>query len=160
MRSPDHQGVGGRAWKLTPSPKNVDQTATLGWWLLNVPGAHPFWSWWQVMLVHLRDIPGQSKPAFKRYPNAEYEFFVVAINPEQCPNPEPDSDEYPFLTPFDVVEQFDVKGSDRDAQCIVEAAVRMIVAGQISPDQDYRSAWHTLIANIAEHFRSGAHVEH
>jgi hypothetical protein len=162
VRPPDLQGQAGRAWRLEFAPINVDTTASLARWLVNVPGAHPFWEWWQIHLIHLKDIPGQTKPATKTYPEAEYEFGILAINPESCPHPDPEKhkDGYPYLTPPDVVEQFDVKGSDRDAVRITDACVRGIVNGFITPDQDGRAMWKKLIKNTADHFKSGAHPEH
>jgi hypothetical protein len=112
----------GRAWKLAIQTQHVDQTATLSFWLIDAPHSHPFWPWHVLALVHLRDIEGQSKPAHKRYPEAEYELLILAIDPEVCP-PDPDDYDGGFtLSPPDVMEQFDVKGSDRDAIRIVEAS--------------------------------------
>jgi hypothetical protein len=159
VRPPDLQGPMGRAWKLAIQTQHVDQMATLSFWLIDAPHSHPFWPWHVLALVHLRDIEGQSKPAHKRYPEAEYELLILAIDPEVCP-PDPDDYDGGFtLSPPDVMEQFDVKGSDHDAIRIVEASVRAIVNGHISPDQDYRSTWAGMLKATADHFKSGAHVE-
>lgn len=125
---------------------------------MNVPGAHAFWSWWTVTLVHLREVPGVPPPHLK-YPEAEYEFTIFSINPEACPEPDPDAVGHPILTPPDVVEQFHGV-SDEDAERICLGAVQAIVNGHISPDQDYRGVWKMLMAGTVEHFRQGAHVVH
>lgn len=126
-------------------------------WLVNMPGAHAFWAYWTLSIVSLRDFPGVP-PANKRYPEAEYEFMIMAINPEACPNPDPDlvADGYPWLEPLDVVEQFHGI-SEMDCRRLAEGAVKTILSGKISPDQDYRSAWKALIAGTVQHLVEGRH---
>lgn len=163
MRPPDRTGNGVRAWKLvaTQPPRNVDHTATLGAWLINCTWAHPAWQWWFMGLVHLRPIQGQSKPAFRRYPEAEFEIVVWSIDPERCPAPDPDQygDGYPMLLPIDHEHQFHGV-SDADAVRIADLFVRAIADGILSPDQDFRSVWrHHLDATVA-HYRAGKHVVH
>lgn len=161
MRDPDKSGPGGRAWLLKISPKTKAQEAGLATWLVHAPGSHHIWPWKLVGLIHLRPIEG-TPPAKKKYPEAEYEFLVISISPEECPNPDPDNcnDGFPLLEGPEVIEQFHCNGSDHDAVRICEAAIRAIVAGDLSPDSDWRSTWKTAIARTAEHFRSGVHVEH
>lgn len=158
MRDPDLQGPYGRGWQLKHIETRPDHQASLGTWLVNCPNAHPFWHWWMVGMVSLRDIPGV-KPATKRYPEAEYEFMIYSINPEECPNPEPDDPEgYPHLLPVDVVEQFHGV-TERDAGRILTSAIQAIMNGVLSPDQDYRQAWKASLAATVQHFSSGHHVE-
>lgn len=155
-RDPDLQGPAGRAWDV-PFPKDKDGThAGLSTWIVNVPGAHPFWSWWAIHLIHLRELEG-FPPAKKQYPEAEYEFLITAINPEQCPEPDPDIPGYPFLEPVDVCEHF--HGIiDADAIRICRLAVRAIVDGHLSPDQDFRPAWKNTIQTTVSHYRQGKHA--
>lgn len=158
MHEPDIQGPFGRAWSLSHKSDVPDHTACLGNWLVNVPGAHPFWEYWLIVVIHLRDIPGV-KPAYKKYPEAEFEFSIHSIDPERCPSPDPDGGVgFPILSPVDVVEQFHGI-SDRDARRVAEAGVTAIVNGQVSPDQDFRSLWGMLITGTVEHFKQGAHRE-
>jgi hypothetical protein len=128
-------------------------------WLVNAPGAHPLWQWWVVALIHLRPIEGV-RPAHKRYPEAEHEFIIFSIDPESCPEPDPEkaAEGYPHLVPIDVVEQFHGVG-DHDAKRICESAVRAIVGGVLSPDQDYRGAWKKCIEGTVAHYRAGKHAE-
>jgi hypothetical protein len=160
VRNPDLKGACGRVWKLPLWVRSPEQEATLAVWLVHAPGSHPWWPWKEVCLIHLRDLP-EVKPAHKKYPEAEYELLILSIDPIECPNPDPDlsKDGYPLLDPPDVVEQFDVKGSDHDAKRIGDAAMTAIVNGFISPDQDWRSVWSAMIKDTADHFKAGAHVE-
>lgn len=152
MRAPDFQGGRGRAWHNTQKTK-PDHEACIGAVLLNVPGAHPLWSWWCVSMVHLRALPGVP-PATIHYPAAEYEFMIFSVDPERCPSPEPDQGQYPHLEPFDVVYQFHGV-SDDQAKRIFELAVQSCVDGRMSPDSDYRSAWKRTIDATVEHFITG-----
>lgn len=163
MRDPDLSGIGGCAWDvLTPtSPTEPDHQAALAAWILNVPGVHPWWQWWMLHVIHLRDIPGVP-PANKHYPEAEYEFGILSLNPE-FENP-PDiealeagkSEGLHFLTPPDVCKHFHGI-TDQDARRLAALAVRVIVQGKFSPDQDYRSHWNHAIDATVEHFRGGKH---
>lgn len=157
MREPDKVGPYGRAWLLKRQEEaSLAQTACLASWLVNRREAHLLWQWWLVSVVHLRDIPGVPS-ANKRYPEAEYEFLIYAINPEFCPDPVPDDPAgYPHLIPFDVIEQFHGI-TDQDVTRLCEGAVYAILAGQVSPDQDYRSIWKALIAETVRHFAEGRH---
>jgi hypothetical protein len=162
MRAPTLTGRGGRAWNIELNPlttiTQLAQTASLRAWLLNVPGAHPFWSYWSLGCVHLRDIPCV-KPAFKKYPSAEFEIFIYAIDPTKCPQPDPDrpQDGYPPLFPLDLQYQFHGV-SDEAAWLIADLCVTTIMEGRLSPDQDYRSAWISVLDQTVQHFREGRHA--
>jgi hypothetical protein len=160
MREPDQQSPYARAWNLdiSKAPEGPTKPAAVSSWLVNMPGAHAFWSYWTLSIISLRDLPGVP-PAKKKYSEAEYEFMILAIDPERCPNPDPDViivKGYPWLTPVDVIEQFHGI-SEMDCRRLAEGAVRAILSGQISPDQDYRSAWKSLIAGTVQHFVEGRH---
>jgi hypothetical protein len=154
VRDPDIKGRVAEAWLI--KLKSEDR-GTLAGWVVRGP-FHPFWQWWMVTVVHLRDIPGQS-PAHKSYPEAEFEFIILSANPEHSP-PDPDNPAggYKFLVPPDVVEQFHGV-SDHDAKRILESSVRAICDGIMSPDSDYRSIWKETLAGTVQHFREGGHRE-
>lgn len=127
--------------------------ATISAWLVNASWAPPFWSWWQVCVIHLRDIPGV-RPAHKAYPEAEYALMIMALDPEKgTPDPE---GQLHFLHPADVVEQFHGL-DDAGAKRLCEMAASAIINGHISPDQDYRSSWKVMIRNAVEHIALGGH---
>lgn len=158
-RPPDIEGPRARAWLVPNRIAKPDHAASLACYLVNAPHAHPAWQWWRVCVIHLRDIPGV-KPAHKRYPAAEYEFMIYAIDPTTRPEPDPDNPEegWPYLVPIDVIEQFHGV-SDRDAVRVCHLAVTAIANGFLSPDQDYRTAWRGCLAATVADFASGTHLE-
>jgi len=142
LREPDIAGSHGKAWKLKVKPPQ-DKT-TLNAYVLSCYGAHAFWNWWVVSIIHLHDVEGMPA-AVKNYPEATHEFLILTINPESCP-PDPDNLEVAYLMPPDAALQFDGL-TDEQAAKFVDEAVCAIVDGRISPDQDYRSAWEQAIAH-------------
>lgn len=154
LREPDQEGPAGKAWLLRPS----DPRASLGVWLVNRPGAHPWWEWWTVDILHLREEDGLSAPK-KAYPEAQYEFQIRTIDPDDFPTPDPDliDEGYEFLEPPDVVEQFHGI-DDAQAQALCARAIRSILKGDISPDQDFRAKWNTLIGKMVEELSSDRHL--
>jgi hypothetical protein len=155
MRDADRIGQAGRAWQLA---LNSEWPACLAGWLVDRPGAHPWWHNYIVAVVHLRDVPGVGA-AKKQYPEAAYEFQIVTVNPEECPVPDPDAGHWPFLIPPDVIHQFHgVK--DEDAVRICELAVSAIADGLLSPDSDFRSAWKASLETTVRHFVDGRHALH
>ena len=158
---PTFEGPAGRAWEVTrPTQSPEAWTGNIIQFQVNRPGAHPFWSWWVLSVVHLRDIPNV-RPAHKNYPEAEYELLIVALDPEK-PMPEPTPDQetpgvtYAFLTPVDVAYQFHGLTDDQAAE-LGRMAARTIVNGHLSPDQDYRQAWRATLAGTVEHLALGGH---
>jgi hypothetical protein len=163
-----------RAWKLPNPEPGVGEPAwqaTIRCWYLNGP-FHPAWSWWQIGVVHLRDID-DVPPANLAYPEAEYELMIVSFNPEAG---EPDIDkadraerwakegESMYLSPPDCARHFhldptlDQGTRDLQAAEICDLVVKAIVNKGMSPDSDYRSAWHEVIDTTAQHYREGLHT--
>ena len=158
---PALSGVAGRAWQVRMLPlgerEKRDHDGCVSAWIINAPGAHPFWSYWIMSIVHLRQIPG-APPAKFQFPGATHELQIVTLNPEHAlPSLDAGRGWQPhFLTPLDVVQQFEV-ANDAIAAELGEMAIRAIVDGRASPDQDYRSWWRGSIAATAAHYRSGKH---
>ncbi len=158
-REPDIKGQFAEAWQCKLEPKNEDQTATLVAYIIKMPDAHPFWDHWFIAMIHLRDIPG-ARPATKKYPEAEYELIIYALDPRKNPveiDPDNLPDPMPMLHPVDVVVQFDCSGMDEAARKIVVLAIQCMTRGHASPDQDYRSFWERTIQETARHYREGKH---
>lgn len=155
MREADQTGSVGCAWKLQSDPKSP---ACLVAWLVDRPGAHPWWHCYIVSVVHLRDAPGV-EPAKKSYPEAAYEFQIITINPEECPTPDPDAKDFPLLLPPDVIYQFHGV-TDEEAVRIGALAITAIVDGLLSPDTDFKSAWKDSLAKTVKHFVEGRHALH
>lgn len=107
-----------------------------------------------ISVIHLRDIEG-AKPANKQYPEAEYEFLIVSLNPDHQPDPDNAAATFRHLTPIDVAEQFHGL-TDEQAKELCELAVRTIVDGVASPDQDWRAWWKDCIRNTVEHIKTGS----
>lgn len=158
---PTFAGVGGSAWRVQLQElgqrATPDQDATVGCFLVQAPGAHAFWDHYIVSVVHLRPIVGVKPPVITRA-GATHELMIMALNPEQ-PLPSPvvaPGWQIHFLTPIDVIEQFRV-ADDAIADKVLELAVRAIVDGCGSPDQDWRRWWTNAIAETAAHFNEGTH---
>ena len=162
LPSPTITGPMGRAWSVPLSNDKPEWSGSVGVWLLESDKFHPAWTRWLVGLVHLRPIEGV-RPAAKHFPSATHEFHIVSLNPEHYANHAEklagrfsEDEPWGFLTPIDVVEQFEVS-ADAIARQILDLAVRAILDGHASPDQDYRTLWQRLIADTAKHYRDGRH---
>lgn len=95
-------GRGGTAQKAMMP----DGSACIESWLLDVPGWSPIWQHYMVSVVHLRESEIHGPPT-KRWPGAEYEVVVQALDSEKLPLPtKPDT--WVFLSPINVCWQFDV----------------------------------------------------
>lgn len=161
-RSPDFSGPSGRAWQHHPVPDPALPRSPLNYldpespnlirFLLEVPGAHPVWHHWLLNVCHLRDLP-DFPIASRSYAEAEYEFSIMAIDPQRCSQPDPDQPPYPYLTPLDVVEQFHGI-TDEQARRIGAQAVELIVSGRLSPDQDYRATWKEVLKRMVSGLRT------
>lgn len=159
---PTFSGARGRAWRVTLPPvgerRRRDEEGTVGMFIVQASGAHPLWDHWFVTLIHLRPIEGV-KPAHIRQEGATHEFMIASADPTApLPGLVIDGPEWRprWLTPIDVVEQF-AATDDVVADRILELAVRAIVDGVASPDQDWRPWWKNAIATTAEHYHSGIH---
>lgn len=156
MRTPDKIGAATRAWTLPIEEQMAkahtpDEVATLAMWLVEAPWAHLAWDKWLVSIIHLRDIPNV-KEAKKKYPEAEYELMVAALDPQHPIDL--DNPRWIFLQPVDLVEQFHGV-DDAVAVHIIELLVDRVVAGVLSPDSDYRRAWQELLRSTVEHYTEG-----
>lgn len=161
-REPDENGVVGRAWKMKrPEGGPPDWQLNVTTWIVNRPGAHPFWSYWMVAVISLEPMPGV-RPAHKQYPEATHEFIILSLDPKK-PLPEIDGRlegcrAYPLMPP-DAVVQFHGLENDKVEELAL-LAVKAIVNGQLSPDQDYRKLWHTAVQQTVHHLKNGHHEEH
>mgnify|MGYP003389946411 CR=1 FL=1 len=152
-RDPDRTGLG-KAW-IVPVPENAapEQAATVRGWLLRGPW-HPLWSAWMIAVVHLRRIDGTREP-YLQFPGASHEFLIISLeSPPSCPDRDPDPDDvstWYALEPPDAVVQ--VSGiTDEQAAEIADLIVEKILAGDASPDSDFRAYWERTIPATAEHY--------
>lgn len=109
-----------------------------------------------VTCIHLRPMEGVPDPKL-HVPDATHEYVVVAIDPEQCPYPDPDDiEEIRFLRPVDVVQQ--VTGlDDKQAAKVLELCALACTSGRLVPDVDFHRAWEHAIVATADHQRGEHH---
>lgn len=143
--APDINGFG-RAWRWEASRAAKDDKAGLAQWIVNAAWAHPIWPNYCVTVIHLRDLPGQEKPANINLPGATHEVMVIALNPEHVPSLEPDAG-LKYLTPLNFRGQF-VAESDEAAVARVQKDVEDICAGLLNPDTDGTQQW---VARYGDH---------
>jgi hypothetical protein len=148
MRLPDKEGVAGKAWNVNTAEnliKRPDFQGSIAAYLVHAPQAHPFWSYYFIGVVHLRDIPN-TPPPNKHFSDAEYEFSIWSIDPEALPDLE--TPHFKLLTPPDLLLQIErFNKDDNFAGSICEKMVDMIIEGRMSPDSDFRSAWEQFICS-------------
>ena len=161
MREPDFHHKAD-AWLIPINRARKDWSAdwegTLCLYLLNCPWAHPFWSWYHISGIHLRDIPGV-KPANKQFPEAEHEIQILSLNPKTQHDPDKlatGEQQLDFLTPMDLCHQVAGLTDDQFKQ-LVQIVVMTIVDGHAGPDSDYREWWKKMIDRTAQHLREGKH---
>lgn len=164
MRAPDFEGAGNwSAWcvKLPPVGERYkpDADATVATWLLHCPGAHAFWSYWWIYLIHLRPIEGERKPAVIVVPGAGWEMTSFAQDPAVPPDPDDAEQTMAFLSPVDWQVQFGEVKTDREAERVALAVVNAIMSGKVSPDSDFRQFWKDTIPSTAAHYAAGGHPE-
>lgn len=150
MRPPDIGGEAGRGWDLTPA----DHATCVSYWLLHVPGAHPFWGWYTVTGVHLRGLM-DGEPAKLQFEGATHEIMIWAVDPEPG-DPPLDPEKIRRLTPVNLVQQFTLP-DDATMVKLVGIAAEAFVRGLESPDTDYRSRTESALAVTAEHLALGCH---
>jgi hypothetical protein len=161
MRPPDLHDKAS-AWIIPIDRSRKDWTpdwdGTLCLYLLQCKWAHPFWSWYHITGIHLRDIPGV-KPAHRQFPEAGHEIVIMSLNPKTEHDPDKLStgeQSLEYLLPLDLEHQ--VAGlSDEQFKGLVQDVVVAVVEGRMSPDQDYRQWWKQAIDQTAEHIREGRH---
>lgn len=149
------QGPHGRAWlcdrsaglrklKIDPS-----QDASLDHWIVEARWAHPAWHSYSILLLHLREMPGEKKGATKFYiPDATHELFVYVLDPtlDRRPLLATAIPERHWLEPINFAAQF-IEITDDLARERVRNTVQMICDGKLSPDTDFTRDWVRLYNN-------------
>lgn len=140
IHKPDLVGVA-KAWRqdLAAAIKmHGDKPhASLGGWIVFAPWANMMWSYYVMMLLHLRDVPGMGPPKISN-PEATHEIHLWALDPSKVPdlvNPMACR-----LSPANYVGQF-VAPNDEEAVLRFDFTVQEIVHGYLNPDTDARQQW-------------------
>ncbi|SRR6266540_5887924 len=138
LQNPDYSGPAGRAWEVSSAGRDdisVENTSSLGIWLIEAPFANPLWSHYFATLVHLYGIPGAAPVKFKRQ-GATHEYVMGTIDPSAEDTIDP-SDIRTFkgnmLTPVDLRAQLTLPSNERAVE-VVRFAIQSCVDGQLSAD--------------------------
>lgn len=141
---PDLTGIVGKAWRHDLEAAVVRMgledrppaELTVSSWVVYAPCAHPLWAYYWIGCVSLRSIPNAAPPLIL-IPNATHEVMVYALNPDI----DPAIDDGPqMLLPANFHGQF-IEACDEDAAARVQASVKEVVAGLLSPDTDFQREW-------------------
>lgn len=114
--------------------------------LLHRPDAHPVWPSYVVSLVHLRDVPEQSKPPHREYSDSTHEILCFALDPDVKPDPL-DSGSIRVLTPSNLTYQLRAL-SDALALSVFSQFVGALSRRELSPDSDFRSQQRVLLRRL------------
>lgn len=144
LKNPDYQSATGRAWEVSGAGRDevrVEQTASLGIWLIEAPMANPLWSHYAATLLHLHDIQGAA-PAVIRRQGATHELWIGTVDPKVENTIDPsDIRTFKMLTPPDLQEQLILPSNARAVE-VARLAIQMCVDGRLSPDaENHRQAW-------------------
>lgn len=141
------EGAHGKAWKcdtnagLMKMRINPADDSCLVHWVIEAPWAHPAWHSYSLLCIHLRPLAGKP-PAVVHFPDATHELWLFAIDPNKDRNKLLKTGEVigHWLQPINFAAQF-IEITDEEAEKRIEASVRQIVAGTLSPDTDFRTDW-------------------
>lgn len=149
MPVPTFEGDHGRAWRIdlenARAKHNPDlEDATLDYWVIEAPFAHPVWHSYAIIIVHLRAMPDHRETKLYRE-GATHEFWVIALDPEGDRTKLIDtaraSDETcHWLLPFNFSAQL-VEANDTEARQKIEDAVHDVADGKLNPDTDFIRMW-------------------
>lgn len=122
-------------------------SAVVASYVVEAPWAHPAWHSYWICLVHLRPLPDPKRETIFYLPMATHEFWLYALDPDA------DRDAIiatgaPFgiLKPINFSAQF-IEATDLLAIGRIEAAIRDICAGTLTPDVDGRREWVRLFGD-------------
>lgn len=140
--TPTLSGALGKAWHQDVAAASsgmrsgVPIELTIASWIVHAPYAHPWWCYYWIGCVSLRDMEG-APPAVIHLEGGTHEILLFALNPDV----EPAIDQAPeWLEPANFVAQF-IATSDEAAAERVRGVVQDVVDGRLHPDTDFISQW-------------------
>lgn len=142
---PTLTGPGGKAWEIdkaaTLKAAGIDpkRDATVMSHIVEASWAHPAWHSYWIAICHLRPMPDARET--KIYlEGATHEIWVWALNPEASREKMITTGRPEVLSPINFAAQF-VEPHDAAAMERGLKAVQAIIAGELSPDTDFRQMW-------------------
>ena len=145
MRNADIDANGIKIWE-TKWETDDPQITALSQYLVESKRFHPHWSQWVVTAISLADVPGVP-PANKDTPDMTHEILIISVNPDVYLDPDVVPTEQWMMAPVDLVKQVSLP-SDDEAKYVLKRIINQIASGRMSPDQDYRNAWKSVIDAI------------
>lgn len=137
-------GAVGKGWRFDPPDMAERSPAGIGRWIVEARWAHPVWPQYVFLLTALRPIEGVPEAA-KYHPAATHELTILALDPEHPVEPETDlAEPIHYLQGPNIIGQFTAE-SDESAAAYVEMLARKVIAGELSPDTDFRRSWRTYL---------------
>ena len=155
IRPNDIVGRVGKAWVIS----GEGWPATVAGYYIHRPAGLP-WTWWQIAVVHLREVEG-APPAKIFLPGATHEFVFASLDtfangrdPEAKP-PNPVKPGAQILTPPDYVGQF-AGLTDEQAAKVLKIVAMAICSGVAPvPDGLTRTWWANALQNTVSHTLNG-----
>ncbi len=153
-------GPFGTATEVLVESAEPDHQAHIGTWLLDCPAQSPAWRHYMLACVHLRPLPGQSKPATIREHGATHEVLLLALDPKCNPTADDQPGTWDFLRPFNVMEQVELPSDEAAAEMLARCAKAVVdgilpatppLAGAVEP-------WRTTLIKSAAHARGEVHA--
>jgi len=137
---------------------------TMDAWLCDCPGQSPAWRYYVLTGVALRDLPGQTKPPKKQFPEATHEILMVALAPDEHPEWEPDmlvkGKTFTHLHPINVC--IHINATDEQAQELLTLLAKGVAHGLVPaeppfPNPHHEPTWTKVINATLEHITLGGH---
>jgi hypothetical protein len=147
---PDFTGLS-RAWrvKYTPPKGTENRDGTVALWIINAPWAHPIWSNYMLLCVHLRPL-SEGAAAIIHKPGATHEVILWALDPD-APVPVETGEgmtmKPQLLQPSNFAGQFIVERDEAARAMIEEQVVKPICEGTLNPDTDATWQWINLFGD-------------
>lgn len=150
-----------KAWKidldavyaLFGKKRDVDGSHVASW-IIEAPWGHPFWHSYGLQIFHLRPLPKHDFERLIYLEGATHEMQLEALDPSASRQIMIGTGEIRGLTPLNFAAQI-IAGTDAEAAGRIEQAVKMVLAGKLSPDTDFISQWaHLFGSNMLKEFRN------
>lgn len=136
---PTLTGRHGKAWKIDVSKHAKAFPACIALWMVEAPWAHPFWHSYIISLVDLKERPTDEVKPTLYFPTATHELMVLAMDPRLAREQAFERVSGLCLYPPNFGAQ--MTSDDATADKLIEATVKEILAGDLSPDTDFTFEW-------------------